>query len=149
MYRELLEQIRIRLQKRQLVPQPPCSEQQIERLREQARTELGDEVPEAYLDFLRLTDGLDWNGVEFFAADRTQTRGRRTAVIEGFVLANLGYRDVEEMREFLVFGFSGMDTYVYDKRNRDYRIQDSVSMDTYETYADFDSLMTEVLRSRL
>lgn len=149
MYRELLDEIKIRLQKRLIVPQPPCSEQQIERLREQSRTELGDEVPEPYLDFLRLTNGLDWNGAQFFAAETTQIGGHRPGTIEGFVPANLGYRDVEEMRNFLVLGSSGMDTYVYDKKNRDYRVQDSVSMDTYETYADFGSLMTEVLRSRL
>jgi hypothetical protein len=149
MYRELLEEVNIRLQKRQIVPQPPCSGQQIERLREQARTELGDEVPEAYLGFLRLTNGLDWNGANFFATETTQTRGHRPGTIEGLVPANLGYRDVEDMRDFLVFGSSGMELYVYDKKNRDYRIQDSVSMDTYETYADFDSLVTEVLRSRL
>jgi hypothetical protein len=149
MYQELLEQIQVRLQQYEAVPQPPCSEQQIERLREQARAELGDEIPEGYLDFLRLSNGLDWNGVEFFAAETTQARGHRTGTIAGFVRANLEYRDVDEMGDFLVFGFSGMDTYVYDKRNRDYRVQDSVSRDTYETYPDFDSLMTEVLRSRL
>ena len=149
MYRELLEQIQVKLQKRQTVPQPPCDEAQIERLREQARTELGDELPAAYLDFLRLSNGLDWNGLHFFAAETTQLRGKRPGMIEGFVPANLGYRDVEEMRSFLIFGVSGMELYVYDKKNRDYRIQDTVSMDTYETYSDFDSLMTEALRKRL
>jgi hypothetical protein len=149
MYREILQQIQAELQKYETVPQPPCSEQQIERLREQARMELGDEVPEGYLDFLRLTNGLDWNGTNFFAAETTEVHSHRPGTIEGFVPANLGYRDVEEMRDFLVFGSSGMELYVYDKKNRDYLIQDSVSMDTFETYADFDSLMTEVLRSRL
>ena len=149
MYRELLEQIQVKLQKRQIVPQPPCSEQQIARLCEQALTELGDELPAAYLELLRLSNGLDWNGLHFFAAETTQTRGHRTGVIEGFVPANLGYRDVEELRDFLIFGVSGMEIYVYDKKNRDYRVLDSVSLDTYESYADFDSLMTEVLGKRL
>jgi hypothetical protein len=149
MYLEILQQIQAEIQEDEMVPQSPCDEAQIERLREQARAELGDEIPEGYLDFLRLSNGLDWNGVHFFAAETTQMHGHRTAIIEGFVPANLGYRDVEDMRDFLVFGSSGMELYVYDKKNGDYLIQDSVSMDTYETYADFDSLMTEVLSSRL
>jgi hypothetical protein len=149
MYRELLEQIQLELQKYEIVPQPPCSEQQIDRLREEARTELGDELPDAYLDFLRLSNGLDWNGLHFFAAETTQTRGDRPGMIEGFVPANLGYRDVEELRNYLLFGVSGIDFYVYDKNNRDYRVLDPVSLDTFEIHADFDSLMTEVLSSRL
>lgn len=149
MYREILQQVQAELQEYKIMPQPPCNEQQIERLRELARTELGDELPDAYLDFLRFTNGLDWNGVNFFAAETTPARGPRPGTIEGFVPANLGYRDVEEMRDFLVFGSSGMELYVYDKKNRVYLVQDSVSMDTYETYADFGSLMTEVLGSHL
>ena len=149
MYRELLEQINVEQQKYETMPQPPCDEAQIERLRDQARTELGDEIPDGYIEFLRLSNGLDWDGLLLYASERTQTRGNRPGPIEGFVPANLGHRDVEEMRDFLVFGVSGMETYVYDTKNRDYRVLDSVSLDTYESYADFDSLMTEVLGKRL
>jgi hypothetical protein len=47
---------------------PPCLKEGIEDLRERARSVLSLELPAEYLSFLRITDGLEWDGLLIYAS---------------------------------------------------------------------------------
>src|SRR5918992_2326557 len=89
MYRHLLNSVTEDQRRFRCEPQPPCTDTQLERLAERAMAELAAQLPEAYQDFLRLSNGLDWNGVVVFASERVPITSRPDRFINGFVEMNL------------------------------------------------------------
>ena len=144
MYTSLLTSVAEEQRRFRCEPQPPCTEVQIERLAERVRAELAAPLPEGYKDFLRLSNGLDWNGVVIFASERIPITSHPDRFIHGFVEMNLLYRDADRSRS-LVFCSDGMDIYTFDPLTDTYAIYDEVPHELIETLPSFDALMTKAL----
>ena len=129
--------------------QPPCTEESIASLTRRARQEFGIEPPGSYLNFLRRTDGLDFNGTVFFASVISPYRGRPDLLLDGFIEANRRLREVPEDQKYLIFGESGMEMYVMDLVTRKFDIVDQVSTDIYESFDSFEDLLEAGLRQKL
>ena len=74
--------------------QPPCTLEEMALLQDEAMAELGLQVPQDYLDFLRLHDGLVWNGLYLYASHECPLVGHPNATIPGMVEVNLIRREV-------------------------------------------------------
>ena len=120
----------------------PCDGRSLAELRERVRDELGAELPGAYAGFLRLRDGLNWNGLFVYAGGRSPAAGN----IEGFVEANLRYRDDDRFAGLLVFAEDGLDVYALRVSTREYQIFDQVPHNLIDTVPSFDALMCAALR---
>jgi hypothetical protein len=129
--------------------QPPCTDDQLVRLRQRVREELGAELPDEYAAFLRGQDGLNHNGLFIYASETAPVVGARDATIQGIVEANLGWRDVEQMVTYLVFGEGNMDLYVRHLPTGAYQVIDRVPGNLIETHPSFDQLLAAALRSHL
>src|SRR5262249_49537830 len=87
--------------------QPPCPEDQIRRLKVDTQEILYCQVPDQYIEFLRITNGLEFNGVGIYAAERSPLVGYEHMPerdIQGFVDANLDWRGYEPHEDYLFFG---------------------------------------------
>jgi hypothetical protein len=145
MYEELLKEHVDSKTKYGERPQPPCDEPTLARLRERSERELGAEVPEAYDAFLRTMNGLDSNGLVIYAAETTPVAGQEDLRIEGFVDANLGYRDEPSHRGFLYFAESGTSFYALDLEGKTYRLLDRQSHSPMEEFASLEALLARAL----
>jgi hypothetical protein len=125
-YRELLERVAQEQVRFGSALQPPATAEQIQRLVERARVELGAELPADYLSFLRLTNGLDWNGVALYASDPLPLVGHADRSIAGLVEMNLGVRHDERFTDLLALGSDGMDLYTCRVSTGSYEIYDDV-----------------------
>jgi hypothetical protein len=147
MYRTYLEEIRKSEAQDGLDLQPAASEQDILELRRSSLAELGSDIPQGYADFLRMTNGLEFNGVCIYATRRVVVDlGNYQYDILGFVEATLEWRSMNDDNEhLLVFGDSDLDIYVYDPAAKEYRVQDRGSRDIVAAYPSFDELMEKAL----
>ncbi len=84
-----------------------------------------------------------------YSSETTPIVGYKDRVIEGFVDANLSFRDLERMRRFLVFGQSGDDLYVFDTVEGVYGACDNVSLEVFDAFPSFDEMMAAALRVKL
>jgi hypothetical protein len=148
MYRSLLDRVTAEQHRFRCEPQPPCTEIQLDRLGESVLAELAAQLPEGYKEFLRLSNGLDWNGVVIFASERIQITSYPDRFISGFVEMNLIYREADSSRS-LVFGSDGMDVYTYNQSTSSYEIHDAVSDDLIEALPSFDALIVKALTRSL
>ena len=149
MYQELLKRLAAEQRQADSAPQSPGSDEEIQRLIERARQELRTELPTGYLDFLRLTNGLDWNGVVIYAADTTPIAGHPDRIIPDVIEMNLNYREDQRFADLLVIGSNGMDLYTYRISTDVYEVYDEVPHELLETLATFDELMTKALNRSL
>jgi hypothetical protein len=149
MYQELLK--RVGEEQRQFGSglQPPSAGEQIQVLIENARKQLHSEPPADYLNFLRLTNGLDWNGVVIYGGDTAPIVGHPDRAIPNLVEMNLNYRDDPRFDDLLVIGSNGMDIYTYRISSGVYEIYDEVPHELVETISTFDELMTRALNRSL
>lgn len=149
MYQELLQRLATEQRQAGSSPQPPCTDEELQRLLDRARQELRIVPPAGYLDFLRLSNGLDWNGVVIYAANTTPIAGHPDRIIPDIVEMNLNYRDDSRFEDLLVIGSNGMDLYTCRISQDVFEIYDEVPHELLETLDTFDELMTKALTRSL
>jgi hypothetical protein len=149
MYQRLLDELEAARVRYGEPRQPPCTDDRLEQLRQRMREELGAELPDEYAAFLRDQDGMNHNGLFIYASGTAPVVGARDATIQGIVEANLGWRDVEQMVSYLVFGEGNMDVYVLHVPTGAYQVIDRVPGNLIETHPSFDQLLAAALRAHL
>src|SRR5215467_2446765 len=118
-YGAYMEEIRKWEAEKGLDLQPPASEQEILELRRSAVAELGSDIPDGYAHFLRIINGLQFNGLCIYATRRTVVDvGTYQYTLGGFVDETLVWRSMaDEGADLLVFGEGNIDIYVYNPAN--------------------------------
>ena len=149
MYQELLKRVGEEQRRFGSGLQPATTGEQIQVLIERSRKELHTEPPSDYLNFLRLTNGLDWNGVVIYASDTVPIVGHQDRTIPDLVEMNLNYREDPRFEDLLVLGSNGMDIYTYRISNGVYEIYDEVPHELVESIPTFDELITNALTRSL
>src|SRR5215831_5595949 len=95
--------------------QPPCTEQGLAELQAKAKAELSAELPDEYLHFLRITDGLNWNGVYIYPSHKALLVGYRDLYIDGFVEMNQFWREeTDQEGNYLFYADADLDLYGYN-----------------------------------
>ncbi|MDS9397093.1 YrhA family protein [Aphanizomenon flos-aquae NRERC-008] len=148
-YHQFLEIIAQEQQEFQQSMQPPCNPQKLIQLKEQVENQLNCTLPDGYIEFLSITNGLEWNGLQIFASETMPIVGCADVKILGFVDLNLIYRENEDCLDLLFFGESGIDSYVYCISAKQYQILDRVSLSLTETFDSFEMLIYEAFQSHL
>src|SRR5262245_22781847 len=127
MYRTILDEIGEQMSEAGRQLQPPCPARSLEYLAGMVRAVFACPLPASYAEFLGGTDGLEWNGLMIYASATTPVSGSEQASIQGFVEANLLWRDYQPNEDFLIFGESGLSKYVYNLARSEYQIMDRPS----------------------
>lgn len=98
-------------------------------------------LPSEYIQFLKVANGMSWNGFEFFGTYRV------TVKKTGYVLQDIVSMN-EKMRQ-RKFGFGNLlllgrfddDIYVYDPKTKQYQALDSLTLIEVESYDTFEDLI--------
>ena len=149
MYQQLLDRVAEEQLRFKSEPQPPATEEQLQRVVEDGSKKLHTELPGDYLHFLRLTNGLDWNGVVIYGAGSNPLASHPDRSIADIVEMNLNYRDDSRFGDLLVLGSNGMDIYTYRISTDRYEIYDEVPHELIESFPTFDELMSKALTRSL
>lgn len=148
-YTELLKKVEQQASNYGETMQPPATEVMLNKLIEDSTKELQTTVPSDYLAFLRIMNGLDWNGMSIYACTDAVSADSSHARISGLIEANLNHRDIDVMQDFLVLGEDSMDVYVYDPKSKKYQARDRTAFDINETFNSFDDLVAWALQKHL
>jgi hypothetical protein len=147
MNKELLQEIGEALESANEASPPPCPPEALEKLEKMTQAVFSHGLPPEYAAFLQVMDGLDWNGLVIYASSTRPAGEPEGAFIQGFVEANLLWRDYEPNKEYLIFAESGLSKYAYNLAQAEYQILDRPSMAVVKSVASFDDLITEALGS--
>ena len=113
--------------------QPPCAEQAVHALHLRVRDELGLPLPGEFAEFLRLADGLNWNGLYLYPSATTSLAGQPDVVLAGLVESNLDHRDTGGPDDVLVFGHDSLDLFAWRSSTGEFQVLDLVPRDVLET----------------
>jgi hypothetical protein len=132
-YPELLREVELQARRYGAAAlQPPCAEQAVRALRLRVRDELGLPLPVEFEEFLRIADGLNWNGLYLYpSAD--------------LVESNLDQREDAGLEDVLVFGNDSLDLFTWRSSTGEFQILDLVPRQVMETLPSFNALIEVAL----
>lgn len=116
-----------------------ASEAAISDLRGRCHAELSYSLPERHAAFLRIVDGLDFNGFVIYSS------GGSGSDCEDLVHANLLWRDDPFKADFVIMAESGIDLFGHRPATGELFCADRTSFDVFERYASVDDLIEAVL----
>ena len=125
--------------------EPGCSQEQIEKLRRQVQTVLLGRVPEDYLAFLRLMNGLDYNGLSIYGNETHPMVDRPQVTISGIVDANEDFRNSPSYEKYLLFGEFPPVLYASDLTGTKFGSFDQTSLGQIDTYSPFEEMLDAAL----
>lgn len=105
----------------------PCSENEIAKASTLLAASGFCALPEEYKEFLRHTDGLSYNGVEFFGV-QSHNRGIKKYTFPDIAASTFHYKGYAFFHRKLVLGRISEALICYDKASEDYTIVDRVSL---------------------
>ncbi|TFE72942.1 YrhA family protein [Methylacidiphilum caldifontis] len=111
--------------------------------RDQVKEKYGIEIPEDYLEFLNIADGLAHNGVVFFSTDHEKEEFQ---AIPGLISENLSIGTFEQNKDYLILGYSNLFWYAYHFPTQKYLALDEEDLQEVVEFKDFDDMMTSVLK---
>ena len=149
MYDRLLEAIKGRKHSYGEDLQPPCSHEDLKSLRIRAKSELDFDIIDGYARFLKKANGLDWNGLVVYASKRAPIVGYSDRFIDGFVEANLAFRDFEPMKDYLVFADDGVVLFTLHAATNKYEVITRVGLSVLKSYSSFDELLTDAFSGHM
>ena len=149
MYHKLLTQIAKEMKRFGRSLQPPCSSKQVRSLQKRALKELGNAVPEPYIDFLKSTNGFFWNGLLIYGSERAPMVGRPDGSVAGYVEENLGYWECESLTDYLIFGDDGVVFYTYHISSTRYQVILKVGLTVLGDFDTFDKLLSDAFKGHL
>ena len=131
-------------------PQPPASAEHLTALAAQAQELFAYEVPVAYLELLALADGLDFNGYKLYASSTRPVPGY-DATVKGFIEANGWWEDYDENgnHHLLMFGETGGQLFLFDRRDQKFKFTDKVGGDAYQVFDAFEELAEQFFKNAL
>lgn len=149
-FREILDAIvrEMRLYSPSFVLRPPAAESDLTDLRRAAVTELGVDLPEPYLDLLRLADGVQFDGVIVYASHRAPGDDAHTAPPD-LVGSNLSLREADAFSDYVVFGGADDLLLVLHRPTGEYQALDPFGLDADEVFDSFDALILWAYGKRL
>jgi hypothetical protein len=117
-----------------------ATQEEIARLEKAARERLGITLPQAYLDFLSVVNGLEFN-CTLYGIDEELLDEKPNQHTYGLVFTNEGWWEVEGFRPYLFLGDSSMYLLAYRLDNGKYFYIDRSSGDEVEEFESFDHMI--------
>lgn len=149
MYEELLKAVDQELLSASAAVQPPGSPETLEKLEKMAQAVFSRGLPPEYAEFLKHMDGLNWNGLMIYASSMRVAADPENSFIQGFVEANLLWRDYDPNKAYLIFAESGLSKYVFNIATSEYQILDRSSMERVKSVGSFEELITNAVTDHL
>jgi hypothetical protein len=140
MWKEKLVQVAVRRREYSGELNRGATQEEIARLEKAAEERLNITPPQAYLDFLSVVNGLEFN-CTLYGIDEELLDEKPNQHIYGLVSMNRGWHEVESFRPYLFLGDSSMYLLAYRLDNGKYFNIDRASGDEVDEFESFDHMI--------
>ncbi|TXC85787.1 SMI1/KNR4 family protein [Metabacillus litoralis] len=106
-------------------------------------------LPEAYIEFLRNVNGLDFNGLVIYGVDKVLLDNEVDEDIHGFIETNELWYENEWQKKYIFFGDSDTAWYCYDQQESVYVELDKPSGTLIQSFENFDFMLSDAFETIL
>lgn len=101
------------------------------------------EIPLEYAEFLQLTDGLIFNGIEFFG---TAKHPRRNYIFPDLKTINLPYARYSFFKNKIILGHASETLLIYDEGTKKYSISDRINLRPLKEVGNLRELLLDAIK---
>lgn len=141
-YDELLDEILSQKESFGYPAEAPCYAERLSEFNAVFARKFKIELPQKIEDFLKKTNGLEWNGTTLLGVD-----DEKDFSVGGLLTFNASAK--ERPPRMLLLGWSDISQFVYDPQANKHRILDDSTGEILESFDSFDELLYRVLSELL
>ncbi|USK34304.1 SMI1/KNR4 family protein [Bacillus sp. F19] len=128
----------------------PVSDTEIIKMKQHIKQKFGNiALPESYIEFLKIVNGLDFNGLVIYGVDKVLTDKEEDEEIQGFIETNELWYENDWKKQYIFFGDSDTAWYCYDLKESMYEELDKPSGTLIQSFDNFDSMLSDALETTL
>jgi FeS assembly protein IscX len=106
--------------------------------------------PQGYVDFLKINNGLAWNGIAFYSTYQITEADNSTSYrLMDLVSMNDDFNDRYELDEKVLLGNEDEEYYVYDIETKRYELLERESREAWQEFDTFEELFLYTVGGRL
>jgi hypothetical protein len=108
-------------------------------------------LPDDYIEFLQICNGIAWNGVEFHGTGRVKDNNSLFVLVDLISFAKdnaVYYEELLDLSGLLFIGRSDEDLFVFNRDRGMYEIYETTGMDVMEEYKYFENLFLATVGGR-
>lgn len=145
MWREKLEEVEKVLSKFNYKLDAPANKKEIQIFTDEVKKKFGFDLPEEYIDLLKVINGYEFNGFIIYGVDERLLEKKPDEHINGFIeLSEIWYEN-EHQKQYIFIGEDNISWYVYDFVSKKYVIVDKPGGDEMEYFDRFDEIIAKLL----
>lgn len=126
-----------------------ASEEELKVFLEDVRRELKIYLPDEYVRFLKIVNGIEFNGFILYGIDQRFLSRSQNQIINGFIENNSIWYENEWQKKYIFIGESNISWYVYDLNERKWYELDNPSGRETEMFVSMDNLVEKILGDAL
>ena len=149
MWKEKLELIRERRVKRNRHLNEGCSQEEIDILQQEVNNIFQYDLPEEYVAFLSVINGLEYNGLVIYGIDENLIDKKNNQNVTGYIDTNQIWYENEEQKKYMFFGDSDMSWYCYNISKKTYVELDKPSGELEQEFDNFADMLESALGNSL
>ncbi len=122
-----------------------ASKEEIDKLVEKAKEQLGVELPKEYLEIISKVNGIEFNGFILYGIDEYLLEHENNQSIYGLIDSNQTWYENEEQKKYLFLGESNISWYVYEYENNKFIELDNPSGRESSKFNNFYEMFNKLL----
>ncbi len=144
----IIKEVRVAAKKWGEVLEPGATESEIDDFVKKVERQYDAVLPEAYIDMLRIVNGLEFNGLIVYGT-KDSISDLNSSPLDFFV-ANDSFRETRnrDAEKLLLLGETSTGLLVYDTDCKQFQYRDRIGIDRVEPYSCFEAMLeTEVKKA--
>ena len=114
MWKDKLELIRIKKEKRNRYLNEGCLLKEIDIFKEEVRRKFKYDLPDEYIEFLTEINGLEHNGLVVYGIDDNIVRKKSNQSVTGYIDTNEIWYENDEQKKYMFFADGNISWYCYN-----------------------------------
>lgn len=125
---------------------PPCPADSLARLQQELKASTGFQLPEGHIAFLAASNGLEFDGKVFYAAEAPSLPRVAGSLYQlpRILEVNNHFKGCLSKRSWLLVGRTDLDLLVFDAASSKYLVVDETSQEAHQTFGSLPELFTSV-----
>ena len=149
MWKDKLEEIKIRRERRNRFLNDGCSADELNIFKQAVAEKFNYTLPLEYIDFLSLINGLEYNGLILYGIDENIVDKTNKQKVTGYIDSNEIWYENEWQKKYIFFGDGNISWFCFDISKNNYVELDKPSGELQQEFSGFAEMIEYALESSL
>ena len=137
----MIDKIRVEANRYGELLEPPATDSELNEFIDKANTVFSTDIPDEYIEFLKIVNGLEFNGLIIYGTKNSET-DPNSSPLDLFEMNEMFHElDNPIISNLIVVGEDSTGVLTYDKSTKEFQYRDRIALDRIESYSSFREML--------